>query len=377
MKGKTFYNAVPGADGAATIFLYGNVGEGCAVDSAMVATKLAELEKTSKKINVFINSKGGEVFSGMAIYNALRYSKADITIYVTGLAASIAGVIALCGRPLYMSPYSRLMLHQVSGGAFGGVKALKETAEVMESIQNSVAGMIAQRCKMTEKEVADKYFDGTDHWLTAQEAVEMGLADGLFETEVPAKALNTTDEIYNYFNNQLEAQAEGTNHQKSKMDFIDKVKFLFGIDNSVTEDGVITQLQNLNAAQKTIAGLRKDVEDLRKENATLMASADEALVDAAIKDGRIAEAQKPTFLALLKSDRANTTALIAALQPVQAKPSQRAKDFIHEGGQADESLVTMTWDALDKAGKLADLKAQNFAVFCQKYKAQFGVDYVS
>ena len=84
----------------AKIFLYGDVGDGERVDSMRVAQELDQLERDSRNIEVRINSNGGDVFNGIAIYNALKNSKADIKIYVDGVAASISAVIALCGKIL-------------------------------------------------------------------------------------------------------------------------------------------------------------------------------------------------------------------------------------------------------------------------------------
>ena len=110
---KKFSNIIKG-DGKTIIMLYGEVGEGCSVDSSRVVSELFAHENQDCKIEVRINSQGGDVFSGMAIYNALRQSKGDITIYIDGVAASIAAIIALCGKPLLMSPYAKLMLQIIS-----------------------------------------------------------------------------------------------------------------------------------------------------------------------------------------------------------------------------------------------------------------------
>ena len=110
-----FFNVIPG-DGSAALLLYGDIGDGYKVESGRIVSELLALQAQYKKIDVRINSRGGDVVSGMAIYNALRQSKSDITIYIDGVAASIAAIIALCGKPLYMSPYAKLMLHSVSGG---------------------------------------------------------------------------------------------------------------------------------------------------------------------------------------------------------------------------------------------------------------------
>lgn len=192
-----FSNIIKG-DGKAIIMLYGEVGEGRSVDSNRVVSELFAMENQGCKIEVRINSQGGDVFSGMAIYNALRQSKSDITIFIDGVAASIAAIIALCGKPLYMSPYAKLMLHNVSGGTYGNAKELRQIADQMEVLQTNLATMIADRLGMEADGVASKYFDGEDHWITASQAMEMKLVDGIYDMEAVEDPPTTTDGIYNF-----------------------------------------------------------------------------------------------------------------------------------------------------------------------------------
>ncbi len=178
-----FFNVIPSAGGEATLLLYGEVGDWSEVSARDVVTRLMELTSTYKKIDIRINSGGGEVYCGLAIYEALRNSTADLTIYIDGIAASMAAIIALCGKPLYMSPYARLMLHNVSGGSWGNSKELRRVAEEMEQLQGTLAKMIAGRLGKTPEEIEATYFDGEDHWLTAQECLTMGLrSKNIFRT---------------------------------------------------------------------------------------------------------------------------------------------------------------------------------------------------
>ena len=113
-----FFNIIPGDD-TCCILLYGDIGDSYGtVSSGQIARELLAAEAAYKSIDVRINSNGGEVYTGIAIFNALRNSKADIRIFVDGIAASMASVIALCGKPVQMSKYARLMLHSVSGGCY-------------------------------------------------------------------------------------------------------------------------------------------------------------------------------------------------------------------------------------------------------------------
>lgn len=180
---RRFFDVIPSGGGEATILLYGEVGDWSEVSARDVVTRLLELTRTYDKIDIRINSGGGEVYCGLAIYEALRNSAANLTIYVDGIAASMAAIIALCGKPLYMSPYARLMLHNVSGGSWGNSKELRRVAEEMEQLQGTLAKMIAGRLGKTPEEIETTYFDGEDHWLTAQECLSMGLIDGIYSME--------------------------------------------------------------------------------------------------------------------------------------------------------------------------------------------------
>ena len=157
-----YFNIQTDAEGVGTIFLYGDIGDYYDVQSVRVAKELMEAEKASRRVNVRINSNGGEVYCGIAIYNAIKNSKADVRIYVDGIAASMASVIALCGKPVEMSKYARLMLHSVSGGCYGNKNDIQKCIEEIESLEDSLADIYSERTGMTKDEVKATYFDGED-----------------------------------------------------------------------------------------------------------------------------------------------------------------------------------------------------------------------
>ena len=106
-----------------------------------VVEQLLELDGQYARLQVRVNSVGGEVYPGIAIFNALRQCKSEVTIYVDGIAASIAGVIALCGRRVEMSQYARLMLHSVSGGCYGNRNDLLQMAADIEKLEDMIASV--------------------------------------------------------------------------------------------------------------------------------------------------------------------------------------------------------------------------------------------
>ena len=158
---KKFFNIIPGED-ACCILLYGDIGDYDGnVRSGDIARELLEAEALSGRIDVRINSNGGEVYAGIAIFNALKNSKADITIYVDGIAASMASVIALCGKPVQMSRYARLMLHSVQGGCYGNKEEMRGCIREIESLEDTLCEMYAAR--MGKDKVADYVAHGAQY----------------------------------------------------------------------------------------------------------------------------------------------------------------------------------------------------------------------
>lgn len=365
---KKFSNIIKG-DGKTIIMLYGEVGEGCSVDSNRVVSELFANENQDCKIEVRINSQGGDVFSGMAIYNALRQSKGDITIYIDGVAASIAAIIALCGKPLLMSPYAKLMLHNVSGGTYGNASELRQTAEQMEKLQTNLATMVAKRLGMTAEEIEKKYFDGQDHWISASEALEMKLVDGIYEMDEVADPPTTTEGIYNYFNNRLDFKPQN----KGEMALLDDIKKIPTFEDKADSSAILAHIVNLTNKATRADALSKTVETYKAELDKLHKEKDETLISNAVKAGKITQEQVETFKNLLKNDRENAIKLIDGMK---GRVQNRAVDFIHPDQHSAGSFANKSWDEIDKENNLGTLKQQDFTLFKDLYKQKFGVDYI-
>lgn len=366
MTNSSIFNTIPG-DGEIAILLYGNVGAKQQVDSERVVSELLALEKMYNKIDVRINSTGGDVFSGMAIFNALRNSKANITMYIDGVAASIAGIIALCGKPLYMSPYAKLMLHAVSAGAYGKASELRETATLVESLQNDLASMIAGRLGQNKEEIVAKYFDEKDHWISAQEALEMKLIDGIYDMKGEDVKASTTEEIYNYFNNRLEQPLND-----NKMTLKDHLKGVASFANLADDNAILAHINELENAATKVEALEKAVNTYKEKLAVLEQKEITSFIDKAIAEGKITNEQKESFTNLMNSDRKNTEALINSMK---ANPFVKASSVFAPENKGAENIANKSWDELDQAGELAILRAASLETFKAKYKEKFGIDY--
>ena len=313
-----FFNIQTDEGGTVTLFLYGDIGDyGGDIQSGRVARELLEAEKRGRRVNIRINSNGGEVYCGIAIYNAVKNSKADVHIYVDGIAASMASVIALCGKPVEMSRYARLMLHSVSGGCYGNKQDMQRCIEEIESLEGSLAEMYAARLGIAKEEVQARYFDGNDHWLTADEALRLGFIDGIYDAD-PVPAGSTPEQIYTLFNNRLEKPQNINN-----MEFnLEEAKKRARFKDCATEADVLRVIDQLEQEAGRTAGLSEEVETLRKRNKEYedKAKADaeaarKRLLDEAEADGRINAETRPLYENILKSNPDEGEKALAALAP--------------------------------------------------------------
>lgn len=365
---KTIFTNQITENGRVRVLLYGNVGDGEKVDSGRVVTELMELAAAYGKIDVHIHSNGGDVFSGIAIYNALRTVQADVTIYVDGVAASIAGVIALCGKPLYMNRYARLMLHRVSGGSWGTADELRRAADLAEELESDLAEIIAGRCKMSVEEIKTRYFDGSDHWISAAQALDMGLIDGIVDTGEKLSENVSNTELYNYFMNRL-TKTQPQNHYD--MTFIEELKKRPSFSNMGTEEEMLRHITTMENQAAKVPALEAKVTELSNQLAENKKTAHQAFLNQAVAEGRLTQEQVPVFMNLMASDEENTR---KAVEGMPKKGTARAMNFLQTGGAAggaSTELVNMSWDEIDKAERLAELKEKHPELYQQKYNEKF------
>lgn len=140
-----------------------------------------ELENHPGDLTVVMNSGGGDVFAGLAIYNALREHDGFVTVRVDGLAASIASVVAMAGDKIIMSPGSMMMIHKPWTMVVGDVNDLDKTKEILNGIEDSIIPIYASRTGMPAEDISELVEAET--WMTAEQAVDKGFADELIEAK--------------------------------------------------------------------------------------------------------------------------------------------------------------------------------------------------
>ncbi len=170
------YRVVAAKDNA-TVYLYGAIGAswfGDGISANQFRQDLTALGAV-KTIDVRINSEGGDVFDGQAIYNLLVQHAATVTMHVDGLAASAASFIMMAGDTIEIAESAFVMIHNASGICFGGAEEMRKTADLLEMTNGNIQSIYASRTKNTASDLKD-WMDA-ETWMNGTEAVAKGFAD--------------------------------------------------------------------------------------------------------------------------------------------------------------------------------------------------------
>lgn len=169
---------------AAEIYLYDEIGM-WGVSAADFVNALRQV--ASPRINLHVNSPGGDVFDGVAIYNALRNHPSRVVGYVDGLAASAASFIIQAAAEVICEPSGTLMIHNAQGIAMGDSTAMRELADLLDKLSGTIADIYTARAGGTQAEWLSRM--AAVSWYNATEAVAAGLVDRVAGVkDLPAEA---------------------------------------------------------------------------------------------------------------------------------------------------------------------------------------------
>jgi ATP-dependent Clp protease protease subunit len=187
------YRVVNRGSDRAEIYLYGIIGAdwfGDGVTAKTFADDLKELGNV-KTIDLRINSEGGSVFDGKAMYSLLVEHKAKIITHIDGLAASAASFIAMAGDEIEIAEGGFVMIHNAWMFAMGDARELRRTADLLDTVNGTILDVYVARTKGDKKEIAKMMDDET--WMTAAEAVKNGFADKMVENLKVAACVSHPD----------------------------------------------------------------------------------------------------------------------------------------------------------------------------------------
>nr|DAM33029.1 MAG TPA: major capsid protein [Bacteriophage sp.] len=185
---QSWYSIKAKANDTAEISIYDEIGF-WGVSAASFAQDLKDCGNNLKQINLHIHSPGGDVFDGIAIYNLLKSHPANVTVYIDGLAASMASVIAMAGNEIIMPENAMMMIHKPWGIQGGDAEDMRKYADLLDKVENTLIPAYANKTGKTPEELAEML--SAETWLNGKECVEQGFADKLAEPLVAMASIKS------------------------------------------------------------------------------------------------------------------------------------------------------------------------------------------
>lgn len=280
------------------------------------------LKKNYKEINLTINSRGGSVFEGLAIYNMLKDYPGAVKAKVTGLAASMASVIAMAADEITIPKTAAIMIHKPMLSLLYGPNAdeLRHNADILDKLEDMLISTYKPRMKLSNNEIAELLRAET--WYNGNEAFEAGLADITTEEETEeldyhdlSKFNNVPQDVFNAYALQADNQIKGVEMdtqeiQNEDISFIQKLKKFFNnIPDTEEEDDMasseelikitaeLTEIKaELKAKDEKIASLEAELKEYKdnadKANQEKRTSEINTFLDKLIEDGIIRPVDK-------------------------------------------------------------------------------------
>ena len=202
---QSWYSIKAKANDTAEISIYDEIGF-WGVTAQSFSKDLKALGNDLKQINLHIHSPGGDVFDGIAIYNLLKKHPANVTVYIDGLAASMASVIAMAGNEVIMPENAMMMIHKPWGIQGGDAEDMRKYADLLDKVENTLIPAYASKTGKTPEELAEML--SAETWLNGKECVEQGFADKLAEplvamASIKSKKLEDFEKMPNEIKNML------------------------------------------------------------------------------------------------------------------------------------------------------------------------------
>lgn len=316
----------------AEILIYGEIGDSFwqeTITARQFVTDFRNLEKNNDLINIRINSPGGSVWDGQAIFNAISNSSKEIHTYNDGLCASMAAVLLLAAKPenVHAAKNSLLMLHAPMTGARGNRKDIENVLATLDKVQESLIISICEKTGLKKDDVSAKYFDYSDHWFTADEAKAEGLYANVddYEAEnVPknaaslkfsdlVKQFEPSNTIFANWIGRIAPESSIITETDDNFNFIDMDINKIRAAYNLTEEKYPTEEDVLNYVQAREQELADSIAALATAETELAArTADLATSDQAVADANLTIQQLTARVTELEAGPGATTATAIA-----------------------------------------------------------------
>lgn len=373
----------------AEIYLYGYIGYYDDVTAAAFVKELKELERDYKHINIRINSGGGQVYDGFAIFNAIRNSKATIDCYIDGMAASMGGVIAMACNKIYMSRVAQFMSHRVSGGCFGNADEMERTAKTLIQLEDSICKIFAERTGKTAEDCREQYLNKGDRWLSAEECLQEGLIDDIYDaTEMVApQNISDAEQLWQAYHTQLEPtinkflNINTDTMKKISLPISAELMTQLGLATNATDEAIATainaELAKVNTLQQSVASLTQQTTTLQGKLDTLekgnkQDSVKNKLADA-VQKKLITQETSNALATAFPDNPEGLDGVLNTLKPYESVAEQlnKGKGIDNGGAPKNEAELVKAFDKMDDEGTLHAHAKANWDDFKAMYKAKY------
>lgn len=357
----------------AEIYMYGVIGSGLDIDANVVVAEIENLRKKGcRNFRFYVNSEGGEVIQGSALFNYLDRTDIEVEWVVDGVAASMmAMLISNPKHKVKAAKYASFMYHRVQGSCYGNSDEVRNLAAMIDTFEKSLVDMMASRMKVDAASVKKEFFtDGLDHWMNAEEAMRRGLVDEIISGKniTSPKELLSSKDVFNFYNKQLINYKQ---NQKSMITNKAEIGKLLNIaEAEVNDDSVMTAVKNV---LKSNSELQNQLKTVKAENASLKNQIGElnnakvkSLIDKAIAEKKFGEDERDSYTRLANTDFELAEKMIGKMKGVE-----RIVDHLDTEHESEEEK-DWTFDDYHKKGKLENLKKTNKEKYNKLYKTRFG-----
>lgn len=364
------YNFTNISDNSATMLIYKHIGfddeMGQGIDGFAFAQELLYLNDnypTLDTINVRINSVGGSVSEGFSICSAILNSKIQCNTIIDGMAYSMAGVIAMCGKKRSIRDYGTFMMHNPQGNS--NVKVMEMITESLATIFEQTSGLTLDRCKDLM---------AMETWMSAQECCD-GLGFEVINTGakmgVPPPITEVTNlfELQNIYNKYINKKTmiKVTNFLNLKNDaseeaIVESISEIQAAVESVTAEKTVVETEN-ETLKAELEAAKLKLKEFEEVEATKEVEAIEAIVNAAITEGKVTAESKDKWVNRgLKSTELNELFADLKTTPVHVAISNVITDKAKEVAEDRSNWTFTNWERKDPKG-LADLMVNNKPAF--------------
>lgn len=337
------------------VLIYGNIGE--KIDGDAISQQLRDMAQTTDEIDVHINSYGGDVQQGVSIFStiiALNNEGNQVNTYIDGFAASIASIIAVAGKKIFMNDFARIMVHEAF---MGNNENLSENDKKALNEINDMLAQILSRRGVNKNSVAKKMREET--WIRQEEAKELNLVDEIITTKSTVKqraeVIMSSNEMkkakqLSYINNLLGEEAvtkidtyEYTGTQTQNTEKMDKLKAKLNLDS---EDKIINKFDELNNKLEKLENekskLEKENEQLKKDKAEKVKAEVTTVIDSAIAQGKLSKENRENLIKQGENAPEAVKAMVNSMpEPSKQSLSDKWKNQNPPagGGDNDEELA--------------------------------------